>query len=579
MDKTIPAAQPAITDEELCSYVALAPEPKRILEDYRPVWNSLDLRLARAFWRERGVGAFLDGEVPYGATCGGRLADDAARVLLLRLAETGHQGPVHLLEIGAGSGVFAKIMLDRLAALEPDVYAATQFVVTDGAESMLAGMRDLRLIEAHGGRVLQARVDATRPLAAQLAAAGAPTSGYHGVFANYLLDSLPFSIRAYREEKAWELEVRTGLADEVDLDRYFDGDLDQLRAALQTLGEGSDPRLSNVHKALVLDARYAPAPRKTAPFPETLPPPAADSPSPLTTVSLDNHGAIALLDQLTAALAQDGLILFTDYGRSEEPEPGEHLDYQRFGGSAAVGLNFAQVDRWAAAREGVYIAKPGTDPYSLMTRAVTRAPSQTMASALEAICSAARIDALQAPLEAARQLAKSHQFEAARWRYEEALYLQPCNWNALEEIALFLISIAGDPDAGLALTARALELNPASPGAYRLMGRALWEKGERDKAEAAYRRSLELSPADGSARIDLAEALLARRRHSEALAQIADGLAGDIGCEYRDDFLEMQDRVLKDMTLQAKDDLMRSANRLRRHRALPGGGEGPEKEE
>lgn len=571
MDKSALCPPPALTDEELCGYVALSPDPKQILEDYTPLWDSLDLRLARAFWKERGVAAFLDGEVPYGATCGGRLADDAARILLLRLAETERRGPVLLLEIGAGSGIFAKILLDRLAALAPEVYAATRYVVTDGAESMLAGMGGLGLTEAHGDRVQLARVDATRPLAPQLEAAGAPATGYHGVFANYLLDSLPFAIRAFRGDRAWEMEVRTSLADEAELDRYFPGGLGDLRAAILSPGEAPDPRLSNVHKALVIDARYAPRPRAEAPFPETLPPHAPETPGLRASISLDNHGAIGLLDQMTEALAPEGLILFTDYGRSNEPEPGEPLEYQRFGGSAAVGLNFAQIDRWAAARDGVSLAKPGQDPDSLMTRAVTRAPSPAMDTALEALCSSERIDALQAPLEAARALAKSHQFEAARWRYEDALRIQPCNWNALEEIALFLISLAGDPDAGLALTSRALELNPSSPGAYRLLGRGLWEKGECDKAESAYRRALDLSPADGSTRIDLAEALLARRRHGEALALIADGLALDFGCEYRDDFLQMQDRVLRDMTLQAKDDLMRAVNRFRRHRALPGG--------
>ncbi len=571
MDKAIPDPAPPLADDELCGYVAIAPNPTRILEDFTPLWRSLDLRLARTFWGARGVTAFLDGDVPYGATSGGRLADDAARTLLTRLEEAGVDGPVRLLEIGAGSGIFAKILLDRLAELSPEVYAATRFVITDGAEAMLEGMGDLGLMEAHGGRVALVRIDATAPIAPQLEAAGEAATGYHGVFANYLLDSLPFAIRALRGDKAWEMELRASLDDAVDLARYFDGDLADLRAALTVLEDAPDSRLATLHRALVLDARYAPSTREAAPYPETLPPVEPETPEALTTVTLDNFGAVALLDQLVEALDPNGALLITDYGRSVEPEPGEPLEYQRFGGSAAVGLNFAQIDRWAEARDGVWLAKPTEDPDSLMTRAISRAPSEALSVAMEALCSATRIDALNTPLEKARDLAKSHCYEAARWRYEEGLRLQPCNWNVLEEIATFLITIAGDADGGLAMVTRALELNPAAPGAYRLLGRALWDKGERKKAEIAYRQALELSPANGSLRIDLAEALLAGRRHREALVIIAEGLALDEACDHRDDMIDIQNQILQDHSLQARDELVRSVNRLRRHRALPGG--------
>lgn len=571
MDKVSPGATPKVTDGEICAFVALSPEPRRILEDYTPLWESLDARLGRAFWKERGVDAFLDGDVPYGATSGGRLAEDAARILLRRFEETGQQGPVRLLEIGAGSGIFAKILLDRLATLAPDIYAATRFVVTDGSKTMLDGMRELGLTEAHGDHVSLVQLDASRPIAPQLEAACEAPKGYHGVFANYLLDSLPFAIRAYRDEDAWEMECRAGLDDKAELARYFDGDLDGLRAAIGSLDDAPDPRLAKLHKALLIDARWAPSPRRNAPFPETLPAIAVQGEEEVTTVSLDNYGAVALLDELARALDPDGVLLFTDYGRAEEPEPGEPLEYQQFGGSIAIGLNFAQFDRWAAARDGIWLEKPNVDPDSLMTRAVTKTQSEVVPAIIDELCSSARIDALSSAMAAARNLAKARRFEAARWSYETALRLQPCNWNALEEIATFLITIAEDADAGLALVTRVLELNPASPSAYRLMGRALWDKGEAERAESALRNALDLSPVSFAARVDLVDVLLARFAHREALEIVAEGLALDIGCEYRDELIEAQEKILRDLTLQAKDDLARSINRIRRHRALPGG--------
>ncbi len=567
MNLAAPDAAPTLTDDDLLGFIALSPEPKRILEDYTPLWRSLDLRLARAFWKERGVSAFLEGEVPYGATSSGRLADDYARILLAHWSETEASGPFRLLEIGAGSGVFAKILLDRLAVHSPATYLATRFVITDGSEAMLDDMRKLDIFEAHGDRLALIRVDATRPLADQLATAGEAPDNYHGVFANYLLDSLPFSIRAFRGTDAWEMEARAGLDDAVELDRYFDGDVDELRAAIEKLNDAPDPRLAQIFKALVLDARFVPSPRVDAPFAETLPPSEDDT---LTRVNLDNYGAVSLLDQLATALAPNGVLLFTDYGRSDEPEQGEALEYQRFGGSVAAGLNFAQVDRWAEARDGVWLFKPTIDPDSLMTRAVTKSSNKATGALIDELCSADRLDALAAPLTSARDLVKGKHFEAARWRYEEALRLQPCNWNALEEVATFLITVAGDVNAGLAVVMRALELNPASPNAHRLMGRALWGNGERAMAESAYRRALKLGPNDCALRIDLAEALLARFAHRDALLVVAEGLAIDETSEYREDLIATQEKILQDLSLQARDDLIRSANRMRRHRALPG---------
>ena len=562
-------ALPPLNDDEIRGYVAVARDPVVILEDYAPIWNSLDLRLGRAFWRERGVQAFLGGDVPYGATSGGRLADDALGILLARWSERPFQGTVRLLEVGAGSGLFAKILLDRLAALSPELYAQTQFVVTDNSKSMREGMLEFGVLDAHRDRIKLAALDATQPVAEQLEQAGEKGEGYHGIFANYVLDSMAFAIRARRGESMWRMDVRTALDDSADLRRYFPGDVAELKDALAKMDDSPAPELARLHQALVVDARYTPTSAEDVAYPETLPNFDCNTAASETVLLLDNYGAIQLLDQLTEVLDPTGVLLFTDYGHTSDLEGGDLLEYQRFGGSAAVGVNFAQVDRWAGARDNVWLSKPVEDPESLMTRAITRETSPAVAESMEALCSAERVNALQASLETARALARSHAVEAARWSYDKALRLQPFNWNALEEVALFLISVANDPDGGLAVLSRALDLNPISPNAYHLMGRALWQKEQREAAERAYRRALELDSGNVPVRVDLVRPLIDRGEYAEALVLVAEALAYDDNCEYRDELLGAQSDVLHEATKQAKEELLRGANRIRRHRGLP----------
>ena len=56
--------------------------PSRVVEEFRPVSESLEWRLAGVHWRRAGVLAFAENEVPFVVNNSGRLSEAAARLLL-----------------------------------------------------------------------------------------------------------------------------------------------------------------------------------------------------------------------------------------------------------------------------------------------------------------------------------------------------------------------------------------------------------------------------------------------------------------------------------------------------------------
>jgi hypothetical protein len=84
-----------------------------ILEDFQPVTECLEWRLAEHQWSTRGLLPFVDGEVPFWINNTGRLSEDAA-VLLFTLCEDAAlvTDEIRVVEFGAGTGLFARYLLD-----------------------------------------------------------------------------------------------------------------------------------------------------------------------------------------------------------------------------------------------------------------------------------------------------------------------------------------------------------------------------------------------------------------------------------------------------------------------------------
>jgi tetratricopeptide (TPR) repeat protein len=204
-----------------------------ILERGRPFCQSLIWKLQGAYFAERGVEAWRQGEVPHYVTSNPTMANSYAEIVLAfwrdrqRLAPQSE--PLTICELGAGSARFAFHFLRRLAALCEEAGVPPQafrYVLTDAAVSNLEFWRSHPCFEPYfaDGRLDMAHLDLTRPETLALQVSGGtigPGSLQHPpvIIANYVFDSIPQDLFHFRDQRVYACRVSLAVdADPASLD-------------------------------------------------------------------------------------------------------------------------------------------------------------------------------------------------------------------------------------------------------------------------------------------------------------------------------------------------------------------------
>jgi len=124
--------------------VTIAP---RLIEDYRPLTESLEWRLSELYWNTAGTTGFVQSEIPY-STSSGALSANAARLLFANCREHPAEGALEVLEIGAGTGLFARLLLlefTKLCEAEgKDYHRQLRYYVTDPLDSFSGAVEESR---------------------------------------------------------------------------------------------------------------------------------------------------------------------------------------------------------------------------------------------------------------------------------------------------------------------------------------------------------------------------------------------------------------------------------------------------
>lgn len=520
------------------------------LEDFGPIWDCLRLQFGRASWGVSGLEPFLTYDVPYTGTSSGRLSEDAVQVFL---ASAAAEGPLRVLELGAGSGVFAKLFLDRLQEQAPDVYLRTTYVVTDGSHSVLSAQSEHGVLDAHAGRVERDVCNAISPALEE--------GAYDAIIGTYILDSLPFDLLAVKDGATWRKEARTVLDEK---------DADQVEPLMAALSEDIDQALQSwawIAQRFGLQTRHVPMDRTELPFGETLP----EDTGGVTIPFVHCQGALSCLAECRRALRPGGVAIFSDYGHLEFMPRYEFLEYQAYGASVAVGVNFLQVSAAVEAWQDTVLYAPGEEEGNLHTRVISRgaAPLPGMSDLVDRLYGAETYRTLNGPLEKARTALKSHYQEGARTHYREALALQPDNWAIIDEIASAFLMITEDHAAALALVEYGLSRNPLAPGLWRAKSEALMALGKPADARTALEHLIGLAPTLPAAWRVLAELELQESNHFAALDAIANGLKQDRAAEEQEELLGLQAQVLGAITYQEHQRLKAAANQLRALDLMP----------
>jgi tetratricopeptide (TPR) repeat protein len=545
-----------------------------VLHEFCPIWQSLPWLRSQRYWARAGVEVFTSGEVPYVITNDGEQSRKALEVYLTSLRDAekrGRREPIsYVLELGAGSGLFAKLFLDQLRdrskADGTDHYQRTHYLVCDSSPGLLDDTRKSGVLADHEDHVERIDLPSKDVRAALTRTAPRAVDAIRAVHANYVLDSFPFTILSTHEGSLFELRIRTRLRADATHPNGAPPPLEDLTALCDWLDEVGGKDLGSAHHPLVYESEYVRVDRNDLPAGRLV---GAAGSEAASQQLVHSFGAFALLEEVLGLVRPDGYFVALDYGY-----PGvvaDPIEFQCFGSSVAAGVNFRQLAENAATLPGVVVAAPKTDPESLHGRLFARdqTPDDVVAT-FRALYDKEAWDAIDAPYREAISLQHEGRYEAARWKFDAAHRLQPYNWSLMEAMVAFMTYCLSEHEAAMEVAKRALQLNHLSPRLWNLLGDCYYGLDALDPAERAYLQAARVNPGDARARANLAYVHLKRGAPAEALRAVGEALALDEGGDLRDELLAKQAEALQVMATNHARNAYGNINRLSGHHALPG---------
>jgi tetratricopeptide (TPR) repeat protein len=471
-----------------------------ILETWKPLDESAIWRLHDAYFAQRGVAAWHEGEVPSYSTSNYQAAiqhvDFFVRVVE-GLPAARRKGPFHILEVGSGHGAFAVNFLRALDAHPSGgkLAGAVRYLMTDysarGLDEACALPEVAPLVAA--GRIVPALFDLRTPEVLTLRDGGAPPRAFDLVISNYVTCVLPLKNLQKRGKDWYEQHVSIVLrrADDAPPEAPED-------ALARILADATASELLGESLRLQFDWRR----RGLARIYED-----QDHRAVLTTLTSRwreatvgyPHGFLDFMRAFAGRLAPHGCFLINDYGGvvASEFEGLEERRPEFYGNSLANSVNFAIFDAVADTLGwGVLRTRA---PEEILHSAVLR-PGGTFSAAEASAFDASYVsrrgcDDVLDFWTAAHRLASDKDLDASLRFWSRLIRLEPHHtehYLRAGEVAI---------DAGRLELARALLERGKTLGGTDLrfdfdfqLGRTYCLLGLNDLAIAAYQASLEVDP-------------------------------------------------------------------------------------
>lgn len=539
---------------------------RAVLQDFRTLDACLEAELSNVHWQTAGVSLFAENDVPYAINNTSQLSDRASEVLFRNCQEFEPAGRIHLLELGAGTGLFARYLLDafrqRCEQAGRDYYQRLSFHVTDGSSTTVQQWQERAVFAEHAEHVVLAVCDALQPdSCTPPGAASRPLPAPRAVFCNYILDSLAYTVVRRGPGGPEELQVRTRITeDEARLQRYTRLKADALRELARSPDAAQRARLAPLVPCFEYETSFRPVERALHGLDAALTIGAGQD------RVLLNQGALLALDRLVARLEDHGFVMVNDYGPVEADQFAVQAVPQRFGRTIALGLNFPLLQHHLAAG-GCQVARPEDDDRrSIHTRLVSRNRLPRTVEAFNTQFGPGEAEFEQLTEAARRHLEAGRQDEAMDC-YKRAMARHPRDWRLLGEVAEFLIRSLGNFDAGLATARAAVAINPwYSAWLWNVVGDALYATNAFEEAHEAYLQGQRIDPRDVRTHLNLAYTFAGFGEHRAALDALACGLAHDTTGLFRERLLQKQQEVLLLIGARAESEsdwLNRRAARLR----------------
>lgn len=534
-----------------------------VLEEFKPLFTSLEWRLAAEHWNRAGVLLFAEGAVPFAINNSGRLSEAIAALVFEHCRERAAGRGLRVLELGAGCGLFARYFLDAFVAVcaqaGRDYAADLVYFVTDGSQRSVDDWAERDLFAPHGDRVVSGVCDAREPVRVQTRGGEIALADIDLVIANYILDVLPAGIIRGSGTDCQELWVRTHFPAEAVPGGYGVTAADLKRWAGSDQAEDRERLL-----AWLSFFEYESDFRPNQTVPAARASQALSFAGGLERVFV-NWGAFDCLEACARILGPDGIILVHDYGPTRMEDIAAQAASQRFGSTLALGVNFPLLERAMTDAGLSVVAPPGDDELPIHSRLVHRAAPAATLAAYQDRFSKAAYDYFDRDLGEARTHLAAGRFNDALESYRLAVTRNPRDWYVLGEAAEFVALQLRDFAAGVELARAAVERNPwYSTWLWNVLGDALFCLERYDAAHEAYLQAARIDADDVRTNLDLAYTLEQRGKTEEALIAIARGLAHDRRGLFRDRLLEKQQSILANQSARWLGEQERIARRMSR---------------
>jgi hypothetical protein len=159
----------------------------QVIREFQPLVTSLEWELSDLFWATEGARPFAANRVPFIINNSGRLSENAAACLYSNCLEADSlEGRIAVLELGAGSGLFARYFLDAFQAIcareERDFYERLSYFVSDQSLRAAEQWQEQEMFAKHDGHVVVGTCDSRSPAEFRDLRGGIPLPAFYGRF-------------------------------------------------------------------------------------------------------------------------------------------------------------------------------------------------------------------------------------------------------------------------------------------------------------------------------------------------------------------------------------------------------------
>lgn len=543
----LPDLTPAPSPTEI---LAKAQAVRRLIQDFLPISESIEVELSRLYFQELGTRVFGRNNVPFEVNNDGNFSMRAAKVLFESLCVSDEAGTlephIFVLELGVGSGLFARFLLDYFRELctqnGKDYYNRLIYFASDKSEKMLDDIEQQGLFAAHSGHYRLVPADAMQPDVDLRGVEGFgpdETPRFRAVFLNYILDMLPHTALRFDSDEVRQLFVRTCLARDIDFSEY------RLTAEqIKRRVESDDPKvrraLVDLYPLFALEYSYRPISLDSLPYGDF----AAEYDRGQSPYLLHSHGALHCIDRLHGMLGDAGFIIINDYGQIKPDQSRAEVIHQHYGGSIACEINFLLIGDFCRSKRGMTWVQPEGEIDLIHSRMMGKNLPERVQQYYAKTYGKAAYDDGKKHIAEARLLQEGGRIEQALVAYEKALKKQPYNWVLADEVARFLMTKFDDYEAAMQMSQHGLTLNPSCSA-------SLWNNlGDCRKAlklphaRECFERAVKIDPDDPRGHFGLGLVLATENEHAAALHKYADALVRDKHNEYAERIQTKQEELL-----------------------------------